>query len=146
MKEDFKMETTKEAAIIGALNDMFRTYEARDLDAALSYFAPSATVSLFGTGADERRVGLDEVRYQMERDFAQSEGISFNLDWSLVGISGSVAWVASDITIAFKVSGQPEMAFPARLSVVLQDYDGRWLAEHFHMSVAAASQEEGQSF
>jgi hypothetical protein len=29
---------------------------------------------------------------------------------------------------------------------VLQDYDGRWLAEHFHMSVAAASQEEGQSF
>jgi hypothetical protein len=37
----------------------------------------------------------------MERDFAQSEGISFNLDWSLVGISDSVAWVASDISIAF---------------------------------------------
>ena len=140
------METTREAQVIGALNEMIQEYEAGGVDAALSYFAPSATVSMFGTGRDEKRVGLDEIQAQIERDMAQSEGVSFNLDWNLVGISGSVAWVASDITIRFKVPGQPEMAFPARMTTVLQDYDGRWLVEHSHLSVAAASQDEGQSF
>jgi hypothetical protein len=61
-------------------------------------------------------------------------------------MSGSVAWVASDVTIHYKVAGYDEMAFPARLTTVLQDYAGHWLMEHFHLSVAASSQEEGQSF
>jgi ketosteroid isomerase-like protein len=140
------METTKEAMVIGAMNDFMRDWEARDEDAILSHFAPSTTVSLYGTGADEKRVGLDEIRFQLERDFSQSESLSCTLDWNLVGISGNVAWVASDVTITFKAIGQDAMSFPGRVSTVLQDYDGRWLFEHFHLSVAAASQEEGQSF
>lgn len=140
------MDTTKEATVIGALNDFMEAWESRDVDAILSSFAPSATVSGYGTGADEKRVGLDEIQTQLERDFSQSELLSVTLDWNLVGISGQVAWVASDVTIRFKLAGHDEMAFPARLTSVLQNYDGRWLMEHFHLSVAAASQEEGQSF
>jgi hypothetical protein len=140
------METTKEATVIGTLNDFMRDWESRDKDAILSHFAPGTTLSLYGTGADERRVGLDEIKFQLERDFAQSESLRCVLDWNLVGISEPVAWVASDVTIHFKMTGQDEMAFPARLSTVLQNYDGRWLFEHFHLSVAAANQEEGQSF
>ena len=140
------MDTTKEATIIGVLNDYMEAWESRDLDAILSSFAPSATVSGFGTGADEKRVGLDELRAQLERDFSQSEEFRVTLDWNLVGISGQVAWVASDVTIRFKLTGQAEMAFPARLTSVLQNYDGDWLMEHFHLSVAAGGQEEGQSF
>ena len=140
------METTKEAAVIGALNEMMIDFEERNLDAAMSHFAPSATLSMFGTGADEKRVGLDDIRAQLERDWSQSASLTFNLDWNLVGISGRVAWIASDITIQFAVPGQPEMAFPARMTNVLQDYDGRWLIEHSHLSVAAASQQEGESF
>lgn len=140
------METTREATVIGALNDLMDVWESRDVDAILSHFAPSSTLSMYGTGADEKRVGLDEIRFQIERDFAQSESFSVTLDWNLVGISGQVAWVASDVTIRFKVAGQDEMAFPARATSVLQNYDGRWLFEHFHLSVAAGGQEEGQSF
>ena len=140
------MEITKEATVIGALNDLMRDWEARDKEAILAHFAPSTTVSLYGTGADEKRIGRDELLVQLERDFAQSEAFRCDLDWSLVGVSGSVAWVASDVTIHYKVAGYDEMAFPARLTTVLQDYDGRWLMEHFHLSVAAGNQEEGQSF
>ena len=140
------MEITKEATVIGALNDFMRDWEARDVDAIVSHFAPSSTLSLFGTGADEKRIGQDGVLAQLERDFAQSESLSCVLNWNLVGVSGSVAWVASDVTIHYKVAGYDEMAFPARLTTVLQDYDGRWLLEHFHLSVAAGNQEEGQSF
>jgi ketosteroid isomerase-like protein len=140
------METTKEATVIGALNDLLGDWESRNIEAIMSHFAPSSTLSMYGTGADEKRVGVDDIRAQIKRDFSQSESMNVALDWNLVGISGQVAWVASDVTIRFKVAGQPEMAFPARVSSVLQDYDGRWLFEHVHLSVAAASQEEGQSF
>jgi ketosteroid isomerase-like protein len=140
------METTKEATVIGALNDLMSDWESRDVDAIMSHFAPSSTLSLYGTGADEKRVGADDIRTQIKRDFGQSESMNVTLDWNLVGIGGQVAWVASDVTIRFKVAGQDEMAFPARASSVLQNYDGRWLFEHFHLSVAAPNQEEGQSF
>ena len=140
------METTKEATIIGVLNDFMDVWESRDVDAIMSYFAPSPTLCLYGTGADEKRVGLDEVRAQLLRDFSQSESLTCALNWNLVGTSGRVAWIASDVTIRFKAIGQDEMAFPARLSTVMQNYDGRWLFEHFHLSVAAPGQEEGQSF
>ena len=140
------METTQEGTVIGALNDIMRDWESRDLKAIMSNFAPSATVSMFGTGVDEKRVGKDEILAQIKRDFSQSESFNITLDWNLVGISGQVAWVASDVTLRFKAAGQPEMAFPARTSIVLQNYDGRWLVEHAHLSVAAANQQEGQSF
>ncbi len=140
------METTKEAIVIGALNDLMSVWETRDVDAIMSYFAPSPTLCLYGTGADEKRVGFDEVRMQLLRDFSQSESLTCTLDWNLIGISGQVAWIASDVTMRFTPIGGDEMAFPARLSTVLQNYNGRWLFEHFHLSVAASGQEEGQSF
>lgn len=140
------MEITKEATVIGALNDFMRDWEARDKETILAHFAPSTIVSLYGTGADEKRVGRDEILAQLVRDFEQSESLHCDLDWNLVGVSGSVAWVASDVTIHYKVAGCDEIAFRARLTTVLQDYDGRWLLEHFHLSVAAGNQEEGQSF
>lgn len=140
------METTKEGAVIGTLNEIMRDFESRDIEASLSHYAPSATLSGFGTGADEKAVGLDQLRAGFERDLSQSGAMHFNLDWSLVGISGQVAWVAADVTINVEVPGRGEITFPARLSVVLQDYDGRWLIEHSHLSVAAGNQEEGQSF
>jgi len=140
------MNTTVEAAVVGALNDMMSSYEKRNIDEVLSYFAPSPTVMVYGTGADEKRIGLDEIRYQIERDWAQSEGLSFNLDSNVVGTHGDVAWVASDITISGNIPGYGQVAFPARLTTVLRDYDGSWLIEHFHTSVPSASQEEGESF
>lgn len=140
------MKIATEANVIGALNELMEVWEERDVDAILSFFAPSPTVSLYGTGADEKRVGLDEIREQIDRDFSQSESLSCKLVWNLVGISGPVAWVASDVEIHFKAPNQDEMAFPARLTTVLQNYDGRWLCEHLHLSAAAAGQEEGESF
>ena len=140
------MQATKEATIIGVLNDFMGIWESRDIDAIMSYFAPSPTLCLYGTGADEKRVGWDEVQEQLLRDFSQSESLSCTLDWNLIGVSGQVAWIASDVTLRFKAFGMDEMAFPARLSTVMQNYDGRWLFEHFHLSVAAAGQEDGQSF
>jgi ketosteroid isomerase-like protein len=140
------IETTREAKVIGTLNEALGAWEARDAVAMMSYFAPSPTLVIYGTGADEKRIGLEEARYQAERDFAQSESLGATLDWNLVGISGNVAWTASDVTIRFKAPGQPEMQFPARLTTVLQEYDGRWLFEQFHLSVAATGQEEGESF
>lgn len=138
------MNTIKEGFIIGLLSEFLNVWAARDIDELMAYISSDAT--LYGTGQDEKRVGRDEIRFQIERDFAQSESLTCELNWSQVGMSDSVAWAASDVTIAFKAPGMDEMEFPARLTTVWQHRDGRWLIEHFHLSVAAANQEEGQSF
>ncbi|MEZ4667284.1 MAG: nuclear transport factor 2 family protein [Anaerolineae bacterium] len=138
------MNTTKEGQIIGVMNEFLNVWASRDMDALMSYWSPNAT--LYGTGMDEKRVGKDEVQLQIERDFAQSEEFSCTLDWNQVGTNGNVAWIASDVTLMVKVPGAHEMSVPARLSTVMQNYDGRWLFEHFHLSVAAAGQDEGESF
>ncbi|MBI1277595.1 MAG: DUF4440 domain-containing protein [Anaerolineaceae bacterium] len=138
------MNTTKEGQIIGVMNEFLNVWASRDMDTIMSYWSPNVT--LYGTGMDEKRVGKDEVQFQIERDFAQSEEFSCTLDWNQVGTNGNVAWIASDVTVMVKVPGAQEMSFPARLSTVMQNYDGRWLFEHFHLSVAAAGQDEGDSF
>lgn len=138
------MNTTKEGHIIGVLNEMLDVWASRNVEALKAFLSPNVT--LYGTGQDEKRIGVDEVMLQVERDFTQSEAFTCELTWSQVGMSDSVAWIASDVLLSVKVPGADEMVFPARLSTVWQKDDGRWLIEHMHLSVAAAGQEEGQSF
>ncbi len=138
------MDTTREGQVIGVMNAFLADWAARDIDTMMAYLSPDVT--LYGTGQDEKRVGKAEVRFQIERDFAQSDALSCELTWSHVGMSDTVAWVASDVMLRVSVADQGEMAFPARLSTVWQDHDGRWLVEHMHLSVAAGNQEEGKSF
>lgn len=138
------MDTTQQGAVIGVVNDLFRDFAAKDIDAMLSHYAPNATG--FGTGADEKFSGRDQLRAGFTRDTSQADSGRFSLVSSEVGISGNVAWISAEVEISVEIPGQGEMAFPARVSLVLQNYDGRWLVEHHHLSVPAANQEEGQSF
>jgi ketosteroid isomerase-like protein len=102
-------------------------------------------VVFIGTGADEKCIGLAEIKAEFERAFSHSEEVYIKLDWYSVSAAGPVAWVTADASIYAKVGGQ-ETHFPIRLTTVLEQRNGRWLVVQSHDSLPAASQKDGESF
>ena len=139
-----KADARTEAAVIKAVNRMMDSYKMRDMEALVACFAPDGDVVMYGTGADEKRVGLEEIRFQAQRDWAQSDSISMVFSETSVSAAGQVAWVASDGAFQIHAGGQV-FSTPARLSLVLEERNGDWLVVHAHFSVPAAGQEEGDS-
>jgi ketosteroid isomerase-like protein len=133
------------AAVMDVMNKMTDAYTKRDTSAFLSYIDPAANVVMFGTGADEKRVGIDQIKAQLIRDWSQSTAATMKYTWTLFGSSGNVAWVAADV--AFHVeAGDQKMDMPARVTYVFEKHGEKWLLEQAHFSFAAPAQEPGQSF
>lgn len=108
-------------------------------------FASDADVLVYGTGADEKRLGAEQIGSQAERDWAQTESASIALDWISVSAAGEVAWAAVDGAFNLRADGK-ELALPARMTFILERREGRWVIVHAHFSIPSASQQEGQSF
>ena len=140
-----KADSRTEGEVKATLQRLADAFANRSLKAYLECFAPDADVVLYGTGADEKRIGPEQIRTQVERDWAQSESAAMLLHWTSISAAGPVAWVAVDGAFKFRVGGK-EGTSPARVSVVLERREGRWLIVHAHFSTPATAQEEGQSF
>ena len=134
-----------EAEVMSTLNRFGEAFLSRDVDRTLSFLGPDPDLVYIETGVDEKRLGLNELRAQLERDLAQSETISVELGWSSVSASGSVAWVAAEAIVHAKAGGQ-EVSFPGRFTAVLEKRNGKWLIIQRHFSVPDREQAEGESF
>lgn len=140
-----KADSKTEAQVMAVLNTAHEAYARRDIEGMLACFAPDPDVVLIGTGADERRVGLAEIRTQAERDWSQSEASAVELGWYAVSTAGSGACVAADMAFKVTIGGQ-EMSLPGRFTAALEKRGERWLVVQAHYSVPMAGQEEGESF
>jgi ketosteroid isomerase-like protein len=140
-----KADSTTEAAVKAALDKMAEAYAKRDLALLRAAFAPDPDVVMYGTGADEKRVGLAQVQAQAERDWSQNEAATVTFGWSSVSATGSVAWVAADATFSFKAGGQA-MSLPARTTFVLEKRGEKWLIVQAHFSFPAPGQTQGEAF
>ena len=134
-----------EAAVKAVLDRFAENYTKRDLEGMMALFAPDADVVMYGTGADEKRVGSGEIRAQVERDWSQSEATTITYGWTSVSAAGSAAWAAADLTFKAKV-GEQELTLEGRLTNVLENRGGKWLIVQGHFSLPAADQAEGESF
>lgn len=139
-----KPDATVEAAIHSVLDRLGQAYASRDIERVMELFAPDSDLVMYGTGADEKRVGLAEVKAQIERDWAQSEASTLTYDWTSISAADTVAWVAADARFRFRVDGR-EDSLPARVTFVLERRGDKWLIVHGHFSFAAVGQAEGQS-
>ena len=141
MKADNKTE--KEVMVVW--NKFFKAYAARDIDSLLATMSSDSSIVALGTGSDERRVGMDEIKAQIERDWAQSEAVAVEITWSQVSAAGMVAWIASEGIFTAKIGGK-KVDFPGRFSAVLQKQKGKWLLMQTHFSFIEAGQAVGESF
>jgi len=133
-----------EAAVLAVLDKFNESYRRRDIDALMALFAPDDDQIMFGTGIDEKRIGRDQIKFQAERDWSQTEALAFNLNWHQVSAAGPVAWVAAEGLGQGKVGGQ-EIEFPLRMTAVLEQRGDEWLLVQSHVSLPATGQEEGDS-
>jgi ketosteroid isomerase-like protein len=133
------------AAVEATLSQWADAYTARDLDQALSLIAPDDDVVGIGTGQDEWRVGAEEFKAQLERDFSQAEALGVDYEPLVVSEAGSVAWVAGRASVQARVNGQ-DVALAGRFTAVLEQRGDRWLLMQIHFSLPAAEQAEGRSY
>jgi uncharacterized protein (TIGR02246 family) len=140
-----KADPTTDSEVQDVLREIANAYHERSLERALACFAPDPDVVLYGTGGDEKRVGLNEIRQQIERDWSQTESTEIVFDWVSVSAAGDVAWAAADGTFRLRAGGD-SLALPARITTVLEKRHGRWLIVHQHFSLPAQNQQEGSSF
>lgn len=138
-------EPTVQSAVKAVLNELAASYSNRDIKRLLEGFAPDLDVVMFGTGVDERRTGLAEIRIQAERDWSQTDASAFNFGEIAVSAAGSVAWAASDCAFQVEVGGQ-RMTLPGRFTGVLEKRGDKWLVVQSHFSLPAMGQDEGSSF
>jgi ketosteroid isomerase-like protein len=139
-----KADAKTEAAVLAVIKKFTTAYQQRDIDGLMSTLGPDDDIFLFGTGIDEKRIGREEFRLQAERDWAQTEELSFNLTWYKVSAAGPVAWVAADGFGKGKVGGQ-EFEFPLRMTAVLEQRGDEWGVVQSQIALPAAGQEEGNS-
>jgi len=140
-----RADAKTEAAVMGVFNNLWEAYEKRDSASLLSLFAPDPEVLVYGTGADEKRIGRKEVEVQFKRDWSQSEAASLRFQWHAVSSSGSMAWVVADGAAHVKVTGG-EVKMPLRVTAIFEQRGGRWLVLHMHVSTPASEQAEGESW
>jgi ketosteroid isomerase-like protein len=140
-----KADAMTEAAVKAVLDKVAEAYAKRDLALLRTAFAPDPDVVMYGTGADEKRVGLAEIQAQAERDWSQAEAATVTYGWTSVSAAGSVAWAATDAAFNLKAGGQ-EVTLPARITFVLEKRGEEWLIVQAHFSFPAAGQAEGESF
>ena len=82
----------------------------QDLKTALSLIAPDTMSLCMARSADEKRIGLKEIKAQFERDWSQIEDPSLEYNWTSISAAENVAWVAIDAVFKAKVDGQePEL-------------------------------------
>ena len=127
-----------------ALDTWAESYAKRDIKRLLAGVTPDPDLVMYGTGADEKRIGLAGLQTQAERDWSQTDAAAFILHDPLISSAGSVAWVSSDATFKVEAEGQ-ELAFPARFTGVFEKRDEAWLVVQAHFSLPAPEQESGHS-
>jgi ketosteroid isomerase-like protein len=128
-------------AVIKALTVAYKT---RNLNDVMACIAPDSDVVLYGTGVDEKRIGPEQIRFQVERDWNQTESIEMSFTSNSISTAGNVAWAAMDGVFNIRAQGQ-DMTLPVRASFVLEKRAGKWLIVHSHFSMPAAGQDEGSS-
>lgn len=140
-----KADPKTEAAVMNVMNQFAEAFSKRDLNASLALLMPDPDVVFIGTGGDEKRIGLAEIKALFERDFAQFEDASLKLAQPSVSAAGSVAWVVADLILRANTGGR-EISLQARSTAVLERRGDRWLIVQLHASLPATGQAEGEAF
>ncbi len=140
-----KADEHTEAAIKALVDDMWNEYTHKNPEACMRYFTSDPDLVAIGTGADELRLGPDELKRSLVRDFQQSDDIAITTEWLRLSAAGNVAWSAANVQMKATIGNQ-RVTLPCRLTNVFEKRDGAWRIMLLHLSLPATEQESGQSW
>ncbi len=140
------MYSGEKERVLKLVDEWIKAYETRDLDLFKKILSPSESHISWGTGKDERYIGLSGYLKSLQRDFEQSEGARLKLLSAYPVVHDSWAWVAAEFEPTVIIKGEAHRLDILRGTLVLAKDNDRWVIEHSHGSWPFAEQAEGQSF
>ena len=123
-----------------------QNYNERNLEATLSMFRETPPAVTFGTGADEKRRGLKEIKEQLIRDWSQSDSDSLavlHIDHEQNGDSG---WLAVEFKVSVNTDQEIENLVARGTFVMERKHADDWKIAHMHVSLPSSEQDAGMSF
>ena len=139
------MNENDKKAIIEVLHELEQGYKLGSVDRLTSAFHKE-DVSLIGTAVDEVRLGIEEVRYQFQRDIEQTSFRDVSLSEPQIFLHGNISYVICNLIFIGETIEGEDFAMKGRYSAMLEKNDGRWLMRHGHCSVPDYDVSEGESF
>jgi ketosteroid isomerase-like protein len=140
-----RANATTTAEVNATLEQYRSAYVERDIDRLMAAFAPDEDTTILGTGVDELLVGYATIRTALQRDWLQSDEITWEWQTPVVSSAGPVAWALTDATVEVRM-GSIRVTMPTRITAVLELRGDRWLITQMHLSAPAAGQTVGESF
>jgi uncharacterized protein (TIGR02246 family) len=133
---------SERTAVRAAVNQLWQSWETRDLNLASEIVAHDLDMVIFGTDAAERFVGYEEFRTAMEQMIAAIEKMqtSFHDEVSRVHDSGQVAWYSGVAEVEGTSGGEDFTIAGLRFTAVLEKRDAKWVIVQCHSSVPVAGQ------
>ena len=100
---------------------------------------------MIGTAADEVRLGIEEVRYQFQRDIEQTSFRDVYLSEPQIFLHGNVSYVICNLNFIGETVEGEDFVVRGRYSAMLEKNHGKWLIRHIHCSVTDYDISEGDS-
>lgn len=123
-----------------------QNYNERNLDTTLSMFRDSPPAVTFGTGADEKRRGLKEIKEQLIRDWSQSDSSRLAVIHLDHEEDGSFGWLAAELKVSVKSDHEIQHIAARGTFVMEKKHGGDWKIAHMHVSLPSGDQAAGMSF
>ncbi len=134
-----------ETEIKAVLEELWTRYAQKDLEGCLQFWSRDPDLVVIGTGVDEVRLGPEELRNGIKRDFEQAGDIKQSIEWLRISAAGDVAWSAGNLTLTTTVDGK-EVALRARQTNVYEKQHDGWRVVQLHLSLPAEDQAPGRSW
>ena len=139
------MNENDKKAIIEVLHELEQGYKLGSVDRLTSAFHKE-DVSLIGTAVDEVRLGIEEVRYQFQRDIEQTSFRDLSFSEFQFFFHRNISYSFSDVNFIGETVEGENFVMKGRYSAMLEKNDVRWLFRHVHCSVPDYGASEGNSF
>ena len=139
------MNENDKEAIIDVLHVLEQGYKLGSVDRLTSAFYKE-DVSLIGTAVDEVRLGIEEVRYQFQRDIEQTSFRDVSLSEPQIFLHGNISYVICNLIFIGETIEGEDFAMKGRYSAMLEKNGDKWLMRHGHCSVPDYDVSEGESF
>ena len=139
------MNENPKEAIFEAFREIEQGYKRGDVDRLTASFYKE-NVSLIGTAVDEVRVGIEEIRYQFQRDIEQTPFREVSLTEPQIFLHGNISYVICNMIFIGETIEGEDFAMKGRCSAMLEKNIGKWLFRHVHISVPDYDISEGESF
>ncbi len=138
-KPQIDLEAEKEK-VIEVLSQFIEASQNHDMEMLSKIYAHDDDMVIFGTHADERIVGWENLKKVMEEQFDSSGNSTYAVSNQVVKMhsSGKVAWFSEIIDWELEYQGEQVIILGLRVTGVMEKRNDNWVIVQLHYSIPAS--------